>query len=157
MAQQTRQAFSPRKRPTGSTLEEFSSTCGQSFDEVWLAIERLETNSLMSFEGITLSGTWAAASSTRTPAAKFLAADTIVLLGRLTNPTAAAHTSAIGILQEPFWPRFPTKVVTAASDTLTVIPVILTIAANGVITPTWAAAPTGAYQLIFDNLLVHLA
>lgn len=158
MSQKTRQATSQRNRPYGDTLEEFSKSCWQSFEEVWGAVERLETNSLMGFELITLAGDWAAVSGTQPPSAKFIAADTAVFRGRLENPTGAAHTSQIGTLPPAFFPRFEMKVAAIAVDSaVTVIPVILTIAVDGDITPTWAAAPTGAFELMFDNILVHLA
>ncbi len=154
----TRQAISQRTRPTGGTVEELAATAWQSIEEVWAAIERLETNSLMRFELITLVGDWALVSGSQPASAKFITADTAVLRGRLENPTGAAHTTQIGTLPPAFWPRFETKVAALAVDSaVTVIPVILTIAVDGDITPTWAAAPIGAFQLIFDNILVHLA
>lgn len=154
----SRQPISQRTRPTGSTVEELAAAAWQSIEEVWAAVERLETNSLMRFETVALSGDWAAVSGSQGPTAKSICPDTLVLRGRLENPTGAAHTTQIGTLPPALRPRYETKVATLAIDSAAaVIPVILTIAVDGDITPTWAAAPTGAFQLIFDNILVHLA
>jgi hypothetical protein len=153
----SRQQLSPRTRPSGSDLETLRATTWESVEDIWAAIERLETNSLMLFETITLSGDWVNASGGRIAAARYIASDTLVLRGVLENSTSMAHTSQIGTLPPASWPRFETHVLAHAVDTVTVIPVSLTIAVDGDITPTWAAAPTGAYQLILDNILVHLA
>lgn len=154
----SRQQTSQRTRPTGNTVEELAATVWQSIEEVWAAVERQETNSLMRFETITLSGTWAAVSGSQGPSAKSICPDTIVLRGRLENPTGAAHTTQIGILPPALRPRYETKVAALAVDSAAaVIPVILTIATDGGITPTWAAVPTGSFQLLIDNILVYLA
>jgi hypothetical protein len=157
MDKKTRQALSPRTRPYGDTLLEFSQNTWRSFEEVWSAIERLETNSLMGFEELKLSGTWAAVSGPRSPAIKFIGADTAVLRGEVTNPSGPAYNTAIGTLPPSSRPRFQTRAFAMATDTGTVIPVILTITAAGVITPTWAVAPVGAYQIVLDNVFIHLA
>jgi hypothetical protein len=154
----TRQATSQRTRPTGNTIEELAAAVWQSIEEVWAAVERLESNSLMRFEPITLSGDWAAVSGAQGPSAKSICPDTIVLRGRVENPTGAAHTTQIGTLPPALRPRYETKSAALAIDSAAaVIPIILTIATDGDITPTWAAAPTGSFQLLLDNILVHLA
>ena len=141
--------------PNGESFEQFRDATKNTVNAIIVAIDEIATNQTQRWEEMALSGTWTNSGS-RNIAVRYLAPDTAVLRGNVTQATLGNIATTFMALPPGFRPRFATELMTHGFDGAARQLVVLSIATTGVVTPAWAATGAGPHVIKLDNCILRL-